>query len=195
MAGDTPTQKLCAWLSDFGRALDGADVTAATELFGDNCFWRDLLSFTWNIITLEGKEPIAEMLTATLPEARPGGWLLEGDAIEADGAVEGWFTFETSASRGKGHVRLKGGRCWTLFTCMLELKGFEEKSGPTREKGAEHGGVPGRKSWSQVEAEEKAALGVTRQPYCVIVGGGQAGIGLGARLKRLGVPMIIVGSE
>ena len=132
------------------------------------------------------------MLIAKLPDAWPGGWLLDGDAIKADGVLEGWFTFETSASRGKEHVRLKGGHCWTLFTCTLELKGFEEKSGPTREKGAEHGSVPGRKSWSQVEAEEMAVLGVTRQPYCMTMGGGQAGIGLDARLKRLRVPTIIL---
>ena len=94
------------------------------KFFGDHYFRRDLLSFTWNIITLEDKESIAKMLTTTLPDVWPGGWLLDGDAIKVDGAVEGWFTFETSASRGKGHVRLKGGRCWTLFTCMLELKGF-----------------------------------------------------------------------
>ena len=39
------------------------------------------------------------------------------------------------------------------------------------------------------EAEE---LGYTRQPYVVIVGGGQGGIALGARLRQLGVPTIIV---
>ena len=32
----------------------------------------------------------------------------------------------------------------------------------------------------------------SRQPYCVIVGGGQGGIALGARLRQLDVPTIIV---
>ena len=35
-------------------------------------------------------------------------------------------------------------------------------------------------------------MGFTRQPYCVIVGGGQGAIALAARLKRLDVPTIIV---
>ena len=69
MAGDTPTQKLSAWVSDFGRVLDIADVTATTELFGDHCFWRDLLSFTWNITTLDNKESITKRLTTTLLDA------------------------------------------------------------------------------------------------------------------------------
>ena len=30
------------------------------------------------------------------------------------------------------------------------------------------------------------------QPYCLVIGGGQGGIALGARLRRLGVPTIIV---
>jgi cation diffusion facilitator CzcD-associated flavoprotein CzcO len=50
----------------------------------------------------------------------------------------------------------------------------------------------GRKTWLERRAEEEAALGYTEQPYVVIVGGGQGGIGLGARLRRLGVPTIII---
>ena len=40
--------------------------------------------------------------------------------------------------------------------------------------------------------KELATLGHEVQPYCVIIGGGQGGIALGARLKRLGVPTIIL---
>ena len=35
-------------------------------------------------------------------------------------------------------------------------------------------------------------MGYTQQPYCVIIGGGQGGIALGARLKRLDVPTLII---
>ena len=38
----------------------------------------------------------------------------------------------------------------------------------------------------------EASLGYDAQPYCVIVGGGQGGIALGARLRQLDVPTIIV---
>ncbi len=40
--------------------------------------------------------------------------------------------------------------------------------------------------------QEDAELGITRQPYCLIIGGGQGGIVLGARLKQLEVPTIII---
>ena len=39
---------------------------------------------------------------------------------------------------------------------------------------------------------KKPSSASARQPYCLIVGGGQGGVALGARLKRLGVPTIIV---
>jgi putative flavoprotein involved in K+ transport len=75
---------------------------------------------------------------------------------------------------------------------MVELKGFEEKKGERRIAGAEHGVHKGRKSWAEQRAEEQATLGYGVQPDVVIIGGGQGGIAMGARLRRLGVPTIIV---
>ena len=192
MVEATPTQRVSTWLADFGAALERADGAAASNLFDADCYWRDLVSFTWNIKTLEGREGIAAMLAATLANARPGHFRIEGEANAADGVTEAWFTFETAVARGRGHVRLKGDTAWTLLTTMTELKGFEARAGETRDKGVEHGVVPGRKTWLERKAAEEAELGYGRQPYCVIVGGGQGGIALGARLKRLGVPTIIV---
>jgi len=79
-----------------------------------------------------------------------------------------------------------------LLTALTELKGFEEKQGATRENGAEHGAHRHRKSWLERKSREEAELGYEKQPYCIVIGGGQGGIGLGARLKRLGVPTIII---
>ena len=75
---------------------------------------------------------------------------------------------------------------------MVSLKGHEERKGPTRESGVEHGAIRDRKSWLDRRTERERTLGVSVQPYCLIIGGGQGGIALGARLKRLGVPTIII---
>jgi putative flavoprotein involved in K+ transport len=190
--GNAASHRVKQWLSDFDEALSRADAAAAAALFAEESYWRDLVAFTWNIVTAEGRPAIREMLEETLAQVKPRNWRLEGEASEAGGVTEGWITFETEVARGKGHIRLTGASCWTLLTTMVELKGHEEKRGESREKGTEHGVVPGRASWLERKAREEAELGYTRQPYVLIVGGGQGGIGLGARLKRLGVPAIIV---
>jgi putative flavoprotein involved in K+ transport len=187
-----PTGAAASWLADFAAALARNDVDAAVELFEPEAFWRDLVAFTWNIKTQEGAEAIRAMLNARLADTRPSGFAVEGEGTEADGVVDAWFVFETGVARGRGHLRLRDGKAWTLLTTMTELKGFEEKTGERRAKGAEHGVQRGRKSWLERRNEEMQALGSTEQPEVLIIGGGQGGIALGARLRRLGVPTIIV---
>lgn len=192
---ESPTAAAQAWLTSLDEALQRRDVEAALELFGDDSYWRDFVAFTWNLKTLEGKADIRRMLEATLDRVQPANWALAEDATGStgvDGTVEAWITFETGAARGYGHLRLRDGKCWTLLTTMQELKGFEEKKGPRRDQGVAHEIVRGRRSWLELKEEQEARLGYEEQPYCVIIGGGQGGIGLAARLRRLGVPTIII---
>ena len=51
----SPTQSVTSWLKKFNAALTNKDIVAATDLFADESYWRDLVSFTWNIKTMEGK--------------------------------------------------------------------------------------------------------------------------------------------
>ena len=107
--------------------------------------------------------------------------------------TEAWIAFETEVGRGRGHLRLKEGKAWTLLTTLDELKGHEEPRGDRRPQGVVHGGEPDRETWLEERAREAEELGhVTRSRRCVIVGGGQGGIALGARLRQLGVPTVIV---
>ena len=179
--GSSPTSD---WLSSFAAALKRGDAAGVAELFAGDGYWRDLVSFTWNIVTLEGRAAIADMLQARLDDVRPGSF--------RSGDREGWFTFETAVGRARGHVRRKDGKAWTLFTALMELKGFEERSGETRETGVQHGAIPNRITWTDRRRADAAEFGYDRQPFVLVVGGGQGGIGLGARLKRLGVPALIV---
>lgn len=187
-----PTAEVSQWLATFAAALDRADLAAAIDLFEEECYWRDLVSFTWNIKTLEGQESIRAMLQATLPEIKPGLWQIAGEVTSKKGAIEAWFTFETALARGQGHLRLRNGKCWTLLTTMTELKGFEEKKGTTRDLGTQHGVFKNRSTWLARKTQEEAELGYGKQPYCIIIGGGQGGIALAARLKRLDVPTIVI---
>ena len=189
---DPASETARRWLGEFGDALAQGDAARAAGLFADTSFWRDLVAFTWNIRTVENPDGVEHMLRETLDHVDPSNFQLAEEADAADGVVTAWFTFETKAGRGEGLVRLKDGNAWTLLTALYELKGHEEPLAENRPMGAEHGIDPERKAWIEQREDELEELGYTRQPHTVIVGGGQGGIALGARLRQLGVPTIIV---
>jgi putative flavoprotein involved in K+ transport len=62
----TPTAQLAAWVESLGERLAQGDLDRTLELFADECYWRDLLLFSWNLVTLEGKPAIREMLKTAL---------------------------------------------------------------------------------------------------------------------------------
>ena len=190
-ADDIATQ----WLGNFESAMRSRDVEAAVGLFATTSYWRDLVAFSWNLATVENHDGIRDLLTEVIDRVSASDFELGEPATSADGVTEAWFTYGTAVGRGKGMVRLideDGTKAWTLLTTLQELKDHEEPQGPRRPKGAEHGVDPERKSWSEKLADEDAAWGESAQPYTLVVGGGQGGIALGARLRQLGVPALVI---
>jgi putative flavoprotein involved in K+ transport len=188
----TAQQRVDTWLADFETALAVRDVERAAGKFALDSYWRDLVAFTWNLKTVEGRDAVADMLEARLAGTNPSGFRTR-ETPTADGDVTSAFIeFDTAAGRGVGHLRLKGDEAWTFLTALQELKGHEEPKGPTRVMGAVHGSDPDPRSWAEKKAAENEALGRTDQPYALVIGGGQGGIALGARLRQLGVPAIVV---
>ena len=189
-----------AWLTQFEAALRARDVPAAAALFATESYWRDLISFTWNLTTVEGRDGVSELLTQTLDGTDPGTFALSEEPTTDDGVTQAWITFETSVGRAKGHLRLTEAedgalQAWTLLTSLRELKGHEEPTGERRPQGVEHHLSPGRPSWLERRQQEAAELGRSEQPYVVVIGGGQGGIALGARLRQLGVPHVVIDSH
>ncbi|MCW2509609.1 MAG: putative flavoprotein involved in transport, partial [Modestobacter sp.] len=183
-----------SWLSSLDAALTAGDAAAAAELFTEDCFWRDLVSFTWNITTAEGRPAIVAMLEETLARVQPRDWRITvgEEPTEADGVIEAWIQFETAVGRGRGQLRLRDGQAWTLLTTLYELTGHEEPARDRRPKGAEHGIHRDRETWLDRREREARELGYETQPYVLVIGGGQGGIALGARLRQLDVPTIVI---
>ena len=196
-AGDTwgPHQRVDRWFAEFEAALKARDVVAAAGLFATECYWRDLVSFSWNITTVEGRDSVEDLLRNTLDGTDPSAFATAEPPDEADGVTTAWFTFETSVGRGRGLLRLvdeDGPKAWTFLTTMYELKGHEEPRGEARPMGAEHGATKDRTTWLERQQQEAENLGSTTQPYVLVIGGGQGGIALGARLRQLGVPALVI---
>src|SRR4051812_27549480 len=160
MLDKAPNKRVADFLEAFGKALSAGDIEKAVSLFQDDCYWRDLVAFTWNIRTMEGKDEVRDMLKSQLALTKPSHWAIAKgeDAVETNGVIEAWLTFDTDVARGLGHVRLKDGRVWTLLTTMSELKGHEEPVGSARPLGVPGRAEIGKKSWAEEREQEAAEL-------------------------------------
>ena len=180
------------WLRQLAATTTAGDPDAVTELFEPDGFWRDLLSFTWNLTTAEGSEQIRQMIIATHPRCAISNVEIQEVIEESEGVIRIQFTCDTADFHSRGIARLRDGQCWTLLTSAREFIEYPEPKGRRRPLGTEHGAHPDRRNWTDQKADRQASLGYTEQPYTLIIGGGQGGIALAARLKRQGVPTIVV---
>ncbi|UGS36991.1 flavin-containing monooxygenase [Capillimicrobium parvum] len=189
------------WLAGLSEALEQRDLDAIDDLFLPDGWWRDLLALTWDLRTLRGTDRIRGMLEEHLDAASPSGFTLtEGKPValvepaEDVRWIEAFFDFETAVGRGRGVVRLMpdggGWRAWTLLTALQELKGHEEHAGPRRPWGVEHGEQAGREIWLDRRRREQSFE--DREPRVLVVGAGQGGLTVAARLRQLGVDTLVV---
>ena len=96
------------------------------------------------------------------------------------------------SGRGNGLLRLRDGKAWTLLTALVRAQGPRGAEGHAPAEGRRARRRPRPRDVARGSAMQEAeTLGYSEQPEVVIVGGGQGAIGLGARLRQLGVPTII----
>ena len=196
-----------SWLDAFERTLSKSDPTALAVLFVADSFWRDVLALSWNLQTLAGHEAIAQALAALAPRAAPASFEIAPNRAPprqvtraGSNCVEAIFNFETATGRGSGIVRLvpdaaDGDRlkAWTLLTALDELKGFEEQLGTSRPRGQAYSRDFRGPNW--LDLRNAARDYADRDPAVLVVGGGQAGLAIAARLKQLQVDALIVDRE
>lgn len=195
MTTSTAATEVTTVLEKLEEALSNRNMNAAIELFHQDSYWRDFVSFTWNLITLEGPDEIQHMLEERLDDVNPTAWCLDDEHLaQQDGPVsQGFIRFETEVGHGYGYIRVQDGRISTILTTMEALKGHEEPGQIERPFGLVEGvDAIAEPTWGEEREQELADIGVTKQPYVLIVGGGHSGIILGARLRMLGVPALIV---
>ncbi len=115
-------------------------------------------------------------------------------------AIEAFFGFETTDGTGSGGLRLApdpadGGalKAWTLLTALDELRGFEEQVGRRRPRGESYARDFRGPNW--LDLRRSAAAYAGRDPAVLVVGGGQAGLSIAARLTQLQIDTLIVDRE
>src|SRR5699024_12692114 len=97
MSTTTAASEITKLLEKLDSALSSNDINAAVGLFHEESYWRDFVSFTWNLITLEGRDEIRDMLETRLADVGPMDWTLDDEHLaQQDGPVsQGFIRFGT----------------------------------------------------------------------------------------------------
>jgi cation diffusion facilitator CzcD-associated flavoprotein CzcO len=195
------------WLAQFETALAKPRDGLLKTLFHSDSHWRDVLALTWNFRTITGADAILSELKAHAGRAAPADFQINPDRTAprivtraGTQAIEAIFKFETAIGRGSGIVRLipdadddNALKAWTLLTTLDELKGFEEQLGTARPRGQSYSRDFRGPNW--LDLRKAAAEYADRDPVVLVVGGGQAGLSIAARLKQLQIDTLIVDRE
>lgn len=181
-----------SWLASFSKHVTERSIPGMLALFLDDGWWRDLFALTWDVRTFHGVERLREFLSDRLEVSS----LEIGDFIEAQWQplfpdiawIQLSFAFTTEVGLGTATARLvltkEGCKATTLCTALEGLKGYPELIGALRESEPDHG------RWG--EKRRREIMCADGDPEVLIVGGGQAGLSVAARLKALGVSYLIV---
>ena len=196
-------ETVLAWLRSFGDALQSGDAAAAAAHFAVDGHWRDVLAFTWRLQTESGAAAIEAALAPTLARTRPHDLHIPAERsaprrVRRAGVdcIEAIFEFETDFGRANGVVRLVedaadgAWRAWTLLTTLEELHGYRDGRPPALSDAERFSSDFGGENW--LDQRRKAATYADHDPAVLVVGGGQAGLAVAARLNALGVDTLII---
>ncbi|KAJ3557181.1 hypothetical protein NM688_g1608 [Phlebia brevispora] len=197
-ASNDPRAVAESWLSSFASALSSGDAGSVAALFLPDGWLKDILTFTWDNRSLEGREKIITYLSGTLPATLISDVKIKEDEhfspvlvpLGPGDGVEFGFTFETPIAHGQGMARLlpdeqEVWKALIVSTVIVDLKGHEES--------------PGRYNFEDSiqdicwgPSEEKRRARIETEPHVIIIGAGQTGLNVAARFKQMNIPTLVL---
>ncbi len=192
------------WLNRLERAISSDDAKTLRTLFVEESYWRDAVALSWQLQTVTGAGSIVEALAHAARSAGLSELRLDPEApaprrvtrVETE-TLEAFFLFRTETGHGRGIVRLvpEGAdsgalRAWTLLTSLEGLSDFTETTGANRPTGQANARDFRGPNW--LDQRRAATAFEDREPAVVVVGAGQAGLSIAARLTQLGVDTLVV---
>ncbi|KAH9947038.1 FAD/NAD-P-binding domain-containing protein [Amylocystis lapponica] len=181
------------WFRAFSQHVSSNNIDGVLDLFVQDGWWRDHLALTWEFRTFHGVPKIKKFLHDRLADSKPAAFKLGNVVLEQEYAdlawIQGLFDFETGVGVANGVFRLipQPDGIWKahhVYTNLDGLKDFPEKTGPKRNHLPNHG------KWKNERAQEREFADA--DPDVLVVGGGQSGLDVAARLKHLNVPTLVV---
>ncbi|WWC60719.1 uncharacterized protein I303_103295 [Kwoniella dejecticola CBS 10117] len=186
-----PAQEAQALLGQLSDVLGQGNAAGFADLFLESGVWRDKLAFTWDYRTFNWKENIARAAKDLLPttKAKNLKFLTPAPKIHRPypdiAYLQFVFSFDTDLANGHAVANAvqtsSGWKIWTLHTVIEGLHGFPEL--PPAD-----GHMTGSISWEKQRAKDDDSI----EPEVLVVGGGQNGLAIAARLKVLGIKTLIV---
>ncbi|KIK51598.1 hypothetical protein GYMLUDRAFT_78103 [Collybiopsis luxurians FD-317 M1] len=203
------TEIFSSWIAQFAKHLEQKDAQSITSLFLPDGWLRDFLVFQWDLRTLHGHEQILAYLLLNLQNPNDSTNRttnpVSNFTVASDehfkpspgglpGSISGGFTFSTPIANGKGMVTLVQApasrdqemsewKATTVFITLDSLKGHEE-SDVLRD-------IYLRKpTWT--ESREARWKKTSEEPEVLIVGAGQSGLQVAARLQQMRIPTIVL---
>ncbi|WWC87438.1 uncharacterized protein L201_002327 [Kwoniella dendrophila CBS 6074] len=180
-------------VSQLNAALSAQDAEKFSDLFMEYGVWRDRALITWDYRTFNFRNAIKKAASDLLPTTPVSKVTLMEPQPKVErpykdlSFIQAHISLETNIAGGTALVNIvnteNGFKIWTLNTALESLHGHPEA--PERD-----GHMTGPHSWQKQRELDVALEGV--EPDVLIVGGGQNGLMLAARLKALGVNALII---
>ncbi|GLA34098.1 hypothetical protein AnigIFM63309_005518 [Aspergillus niger] len=194
------------WITNLEVVLATGNYSQLAGLFHEDSWWRDMLALVWDFRTIQGCGKIQEFLAANQPRAGLSALRLQHEGKfqpRIESPVEGlnWINsiifFETRVGRGSGVIHLTQNdagewKAYAMYTTLQELKTFEEPLGVRRADGTIESMPGGLGQGNWLERRQRTIEFKEEEPTALIVGAGQAGLNMGARLNSLGISHLIV---
>jgi cation diffusion facilitator CzcD-associated flavoprotein CzcO len=198
---DTIFAKVENWVVDFEQALAAPEDAGLRALFLPDCHWRDVLALTWTLQTLGGRDTVVSALKRCATRARPKAFRIAENRTPprrvtraGTATIEAILAFETDGGWCDAVMRLieddGAPKAWTLLTALDQIKGHEEQFGRTRHQDKVYSRDFRGPNW--LDQRRASAEYADHDPAVLVVGGGQAGLSIAARLTQLQVDTLIV---
>ncbi|EDN06241.1 predicted protein [Histoplasma mississippiense (nom. inval.)] len=192
-----PRKIVVEWVDKFRASLAQANVSDLQKLFLTDAWLRDMVVLSWDLRTINGAYKVAAYFQENLGRAkfekfhpRESGQFEPQFKTVKPGLqwIETMFDFETETGKGPGMLWLVRDsddiwKAYMLGFVLQVVKGYEEISGLNR---------PNKGSDAIVDNPRQEKSFTDIEPTVLVIGAGQAGLMIGARLGKLGIPTLII---
>uniref|UniRef100_A0A8H7NB44 FAD/NAD(P)-binding domain-containing protein n=1 Tax=Bionectria ochroleuca TaxID=29856 RepID=A0A8H7NB44_BIOOC len=178
-------------LKKLSSAMGTGDAQAFTDLFLEYGVWRDKLSYTWDFRTFNFQPAILKAASDLFPQTKARKFEFLAPAPKIDRPYPDYaqlqfvVSYETEIVKASAVINAvltkQGWKIYTMHTVAEELLQFPELP-PT------DGHMTGLISWEKQRAQDVDSA----NPEILIIGGGQNGLAMAARLKALGIDNLII---